>query len=304
MMENLLAIGIDMGGTGTKFGIVSPAGKILEQSTLPTAAFETAEGLADALATELLPMIARHGGKERFSGVGIGAPNGNFYNGNIEHAPNLRWKGIIPFAKFMETRLGLPARLTNDANAAAVGEMIYGAARGMTDFIVVTLGTGLGSGIVSQGKVVYGKTGSAGELGHVTVVKNGRPCGCGRNGCLETYASATGLSTSAKEILGKELAASEVSRLANAGSAEARKIFEETGMILGEALANAVALFSPEAIFLFGGVANAGELIFAPTREHLEKNCLQIFKHSVKVLPSGLNENDAAILGAAALVSA
>jgi glucokinase len=301
-MNKQMTIGIDIGGTGTKFGIVNSHGSILGQSSIPTASFETPETFADALAGPLRDMMARHGSKEQFSGIGLGAPNGNFYTGNIEHAPNLRWKGIVPMAKLLEERLGLPAKLTNDANAAAMGEMIYGAARGVKDFFVITLGTGLGSGLVSDGKVVYGKTGFAGELGHVVVVKDGRPCGCGRRGCLETYASATGLSVSSKEALGETLSASDLANAALAGNTAARKIFEETGMILGEALANAAVLFSPEVIILSGGVARAGELIFSPTRDHFEKNLLNIFQKSVRIIPSGLAESDAAILGAAALV--
>ncbi len=300
-MKNTLSIGIDIGGTGTKFGVVSGDGKVIDQGSIPTAEFATPELFADALSDSLKVMINSCGGLDNFRGAGLGAPNGNFYTGNIEHAPNLRWRGIVPMATLVSDRIKLPAKLTNDANAAAMGEMIYGAARGMKDFFVVTLGTGLGSGIISDGKVVYGKTGFAGELGHVIVRKNGRPCGCGRAGCLETYASATGLSLSAKEKMGKELSASDVALLANAGDKIALEIFEETGMILGEALANAVVLFSPEAIFLFGGVARAGDLIFNPTRNHFEKNMLNIFQKSVKILPSGLSESDAAILGAAAL---
>lgn len=296
-------IGIDIGGTGTKFGVVNSEGQILERSTLLTSVHASAEDFADALASELRAMIERHGGKGHFVGMGLGAPNGNFYTGNIEHAPNLRWKGIIPMATYLERRLELPARLTNDANAAAMGEMIYGAARGMKDFFLITLGTGLGSGIVADGKVVYGKTGFAGELGHVTVVNNGRRCGCGRKGCLETYASATGLTLSAREVFGKELSSHELALAAEGGDARARKIFDETGRILGEALANAAVLFSPDAIFLSGGVAGAGELIFEPVRRYFEEHVLNIFKNSVRILPSGLPESDAAILGAAALAT-
>lgn len=301
-MNTFKVIGIDIGGTGTKFGIVSADGKIIEQSSIPTPAFETAEEFADALSGEIIQMMNRHGGKEVFLGAGVGAPNGNFYTGNIEHAPNLRWKGIVPMATYLERRLELPVKLTNDANAAAMGEMIYGAARGMKDFFVITLGTGVGSGIVARGEVVYGKTGFAGELGHAIVIKNGRPCGCGRRGCLETYTSATGLTVSAKEKIGEALTAKELADLALKGSSEAKAIFDETGRILGEALANAALLFSPQAIFLSGGVARAGELIFAPTRKYFEENILNVFQNSVSILPSGLKESDAAILGAAALV--
>lgn len=302
-MKNL-SIGIDIGGTGTKFGVVNSEGIITEQGSIPTASYETPELFAEGLSAALKELIVRSGGKENFLGIGLGAPNGNFYTGNIEHAPNLRWRGIVPMGKLLSERLDLPAKLTNDANAASMGELMYGGARGMKDFFVVTLGTGLGSGLVSHGQVVYGKTGFAGELGHIIVQKNGRQCGCGRRGCLETYASATGLSISAKEKMGKEMSSSEVAQAAVAGDKRAIEIFEETGMILGEALANAAVLFSPEAIFLYGGVARAGDLIFLPTRKHFEKNLLNIFQGSISILPSGLSESDAAILGAAALVTA
>lgn len=294
-------IGIDIGGTGTKFGVVTPDGKIPEQATIATRDFATPVAFADALAERVRGMISRHGGEKNFSGIGMGGPNGNFYTGNIEHAPNLPWKGIIPLAAMMTERLNLPAQLTNDANAAAIGEMIYGSAKGMKDFFVITLGTGVGSGIVSDGKVVYGKTGFAGEFGHVIVKRDGRACGCGRRGCLETYSSATGLMLSAKEKFGESLTSHEIAMRALEGSAEAKAIFTETGKILGEALADAAVLFSPEAIILSGGVTRAGELIFAPTREHFEKNLLNIFQKSVTIIPSGLPESDAAILGAAAL---
>lgn len=302
-MSKKNVIGIDLGGTGTKFGVVDSAGVILEQSSISTPAYATPEDFVDDLAKHLSGLVRNHGGPLAFSGIGIGAPNGNFYRGVIDHAPNLRWKGIVPLAAMVEESMNLSTKLTNDANAAALGEMIYGAARGMRDFFVVTLGTGVGSGIVSNGEVVYGKTGFAGELGHVIVVRDGRRCGCGRNGCLETYTSATGLSLTALEQLGSELTAQEVASMAHGGNAKAQRIYQETGRILGEALADAAVLFSPEAIFLSGGVAKAGELIFGPTQEHFEKNLLNIFQKSVRLLPSALPESDAAILGAAAIVS-
>lgn len=302
-MKTSMLIGVDIGGTTAKFGVVASGGKILEQNRLSTQSYETPELFADALCGKIREMMGRHGGSSAFGGMGVGAPNGNFYSGNIEHAPNLRWKGIVPMATLLEQRSGLPVKLTNDANATAIGEMIYGGAKNMKDFFVITLGTGVGSGLVADGKLVYGKTGFAGELGHVIVERNGRPCGCGRKGCLETYTSATGLSLSAQEKYGEAMPASRLGELAAQGDPKALAIFEETGRILGEALANAAVLFSPEAIFLFGGVTKAGELIFAPTRKHFEESLLNVFQRSVKILPSGLSESDAAILGAAALIA-
>lgn len=300
-MKNLLRIGIDIGGTGTKFGIVAPEGTILSQSTFPTRNFDRPEHFADALTTELKAMVNPLGGLGKFSGIGIGAPNGNFYTGNIEHAPNLLWKGIVPMASLIQERMGLPTTLTNDANAAAMGEMIYGAAKGMKDFFVVTLGTGLGSGFIADGKVVYGKSGAAGELGHVIVKKNGRECACGRRGCLQMYISATGLEAWTLEKLNVTLSAQKLAQAASEGSSEAIQIFEEAGEILGDALANAALLFGPEAIFLSGGVSQAGDLILKPTRRHFEEALMPVFKGTINILPSGLPENDTAILGASAL---
>lgn len=245
-----------------------------------------------------------------------GAPNGNYFSGSIEFAPNLPWKGVIPFAQMLEERIGIPVALTNDANAAAIGEMTYGAARGMKDFIEVTLGTGVGSGIVINGQLVYGHDGFAGELGHVIMRRNnGRLCGCGRNGCLEAYASATGVARTAREILDlkpdsptllrnipvEDITSKDVYDAAVAGDKIAIEIFNFTGRILGEAFADFVAFSSPEAIILFGGLAKAGDFILKPTKENMEKNLLKVFKNKVKILFSGLKEDDAAVLGASAL---
>ena len=255
------------------------------------------------------------GGIDNIKGIGAGCPNGNYYTGNIEFAPNLPWKGIVPFADKLADAFGVPAVITNDANAAAVGEMTYGAARGMKNFIMITLGTGVGSGIVIDGKIVYGHDGFAGELGHVNVVRdNGRLCGCGRTGCLEAYTSATGVARSAREILEKSTAKSllrniptetitskDVFDAAAAGDEVAKEIFNYTGKILGEAFADFVAFSAPEAIVLFGGLAKAGDLILNPVVENMEKNLLNIWKGKVKILFSTLKDADAAVLGASAL---
>lgn len=248
-------------------------------------------------------------------GIGIGAPNGNYYKGSIEFAPNLRWHDVIPLCDMMkEYYPTLPIYLTNDANAAAIGEMIYGGAKGMKNFIMVTLGTGLGSGFVANGELVYGHDGFAGELGHIIVSPNGRQCGCGRQGCLETYVSATGVKRTAYKMMAKynypselrtipfnEMTAKIVAEAAEKGDMIAINTFKYTGKMLGEALANAIAITSPEAIFLFGGLAKAGNLLFEPTKDHMEMNLLKIYSNKVKLLPSQLDKN-AAIYGAAALV--
>jgi len=265
--------------------------------------------------TELSKLIEAAGGIDKIKGIGVGAPNGNYYTGNIEYAPNLPWKGVIPFANLMADKFGVPAALTNDANAAAVGEMTYGAARGMKNFIMITLGTGVGSGIVIDGKVVYGHDGFAGELGHVTAIRNnGRLCGCSKTGCLETYASATGVARSAREILESStkdsllrnipidsITSKDVFDAAIEGDEVAKEIFNFTGKILGECLADFVAFSAPEAIVLFGGLTKSGDLILDPIKENMEKNLLPIWRGKVKVLFSELKEADAAVLGASAL---
>jgi glucokinase len=246
--------------------------------------------------------------------VGIGAPNGSYNLGAIVDAPNLEWKGILPICSEMEDKLSVPVILTNDANAAAVGEMLFGAAKGMKDFIIITLGTGLGSGIVTDGKLVLGHDGFAGELGHTTVNPNGRKCGCGKLGCLETYVSAPGIRRTIFELMASSVEASSlrnfayndlsakiISQKALEGDSIAREAFERTGEILGLKLADAVATLSPEAIFLFGGLSKAGDLIFEPTRRSMEKNLFPIYRNKVKILPSGLQDKNVAVLGAAAL---
>ncbi|MBW0160585.1 MAG: ROK family protein [Sediminibacterium sp.] len=311
-----LAIGIDIGGTGTKFGIVDRVGNVLFSSEMSTRKHAEVETFIDELYNHLSDLIAKAGGVGRMKGIGVGAPNGNYYTGTIEYAPNLPWKGIIPLAKMIEDKFKLPVTLTNDANAAAIGEMMYGAAKGMNDFIMITLGTGVGSGIVANGKLVYGHDGFAGELGHTIIIPDGRMHeGTGKKGSLESYASATGVRLTTLELLEKsdqpswlrnvpvdEIDSKKVYDAAMEGDELAKSIFEYTGKILGLALANFVMFSSPEAIVLFGGLTKAGDLILKPTRESMEENLIQVFQNKVKILVSHLKESDAAILGASALV--
>lgn len=311
------AIGIDVGGTNTKFGIVDREGKILTQDRILTNAKETVQGFIEELYEKLTPMIQQVGGISQFAGIGIGAPNGNYYTGNIEHAANLKWKGIVPLASMMQEKFGLRVKLTNDANAAAAGEQQYGCAKGMKDFITITLGTGVGSGIFVNGKIVLGHDGFAGELGHTIIRPGGRlHKGTGIKGPLEAYASATGMRETALEMLAQqpevesllrdfsneEITSEKVYECAIKGDKIAIEIFKFTGQILGEALANFIMFSSPEAIILFGGVTKAGDLLMNPTREHMEANLVQVFKNKVKLVFSQLKEADAAILGASALV--
>lgn len=314
-MDKPYVIGMDMGGTNTVFGIVDARGTVISKSAIKTGTHTDVNLYVNDIHTELSKLIEAAGGIEKIKGIGVGAPNGNYYTGNIEFAPNLPWKGIIPFANLMADKFGIPAALTNDANAAAVGEMTYGAARGMKNFIMITLGTGVGSGIVIDGKVVYGHDGFAGELGHVTAIRNnGRLCGCSKTGCLETYASATGVARSAREILESSakdsllrnipidsITSKDVFDAAMEGDEVAKEIFNFTGKILGECLADFVAFSAPEAIVLFGGLTKSGDLILDPIKEHMEKNLLPIWRGKVKVLFSELKEADAAVLGASAL---
>ena len=309
-------VGVDIGGTGTKFGIVDNVGNVLFASEISTKKHEQVHTFIDELHQELSVLIEKVGGVGRIKGIGVGAPNGNIYTGNIEYAPNLPWKGIIPLARILQDKFKIPVRLTNDANAAAVGEMMYGAAQGMKDFIMITLGTGVGSGIVANGQLVYGHDGFAGELGHTTIIPEGRlHPGTGKKGSLESYASATGVAQSAIEILETtdrpsllrdipktELNSKAVFEAATKGDEVAIEVFAFTGKVLGMALANFVMFSSPEAIILFGGLTKAGDLILKPTREHLEANVIEIFQNKVKILVSHLKESDAAILGASALM--
>ena len=311
-----LAIGIDIGGTGTKFGIVDRIGNVLFSGNLSTRKHKEIGSFIDELYENLSGLIKNAGGPGRIRGIGVGAPNGNYYTGTIEYAPNLPWKGIVPLAQLIQDKFQLPSLLTNDANAAAIGEMMYGAAQGMKDFIMITLGTGVGSGIVANGHLVLGHDGFAGELGHTIIVPDGRlHQGTGKYGSLESYASATGVMLTAKEVLAKtktesllrkipidEIDSKKVYDAAIQGDKVAREIFDFTGKILGMALANFVMFSSPEAVILFGGLTKAGDLILKPTREHMEANLIQVFQNKVKILVSHLRESDAAILGASALV--
>lgn len=315
-MDKPYAIGLDVGGTNTVVGIVDKRGQILVNGKIKTGKHKEVEKYLDELTDLINDLIGQITTKDQIKGIGAGTPNGNYFTGSIEFAPNLPWKGVIPFAQMLEDRTGIPVALTNDANAAAIGEMTYGAARGMKDFIVITLGTGVGSGIVVNGQLVYGNDGFAGELGHTIVRReNGRVCGCGRKGCLESYASATGMSRTAREILelrpdaqtvlrnipSADITSKDVFDAAMGGDEIAKEIFTYTGEILGESFADFVAFSSPEAIILFGGLAKSGDLIMNPVRENMEKNMLPIFQNKVKLLFSELKESDAAVLGASAL---
>lgn len=317
MNQQELAIGIDIGGTNTKYGIVNHRGEILQQGDLRTDAHQTVESFIDALHAALMPIMEQQQHEHyEIKGIGIGAPNGNYYTGTIDYAPNLHWKGVVPLAKMVSDKFWVPCSLTNDANAAAQGEMMYGAARGMRDFIVITLGTGVGSGIVANGQLIYGHDGFAGELGHTIIRPGGRKhWATALNGSLEAYCSATGIVITARELLAagnndslmrkytsEEITSKIVFDCAMAGDAMAQEVYRFTGQILGEALANFIMFSSPEAIILFGGVIKAGELIMQPTREHMEKNLLPIFQNKIKLRFSELREADAAILGASALV--
>ncbi|GAA4329969.1 ROK family protein [Flaviaesturariibacter amylovorans] len=315
-LSHELALGIDIGGTNTKWGVVNHRGEIVQKGDLRTDAHETVEGFIDAIYDTLKPVLAGFGDEITIKGIGVGAPNGNYYKGTIEYAPNLHWKGVIPMTQLMTQKFGLPCSLTNDANAAAVGEMMYGAARGMKDFIMITLGTGVGSGIVANGQLILGHDGFAGELGHTCIRPGGRKhWGTGLHGSLEAYCSATGIVLTAQELLAnsnddsllrqfseEDLDSKKVYECAVNGDPIAAETYRFTGQVLGEALANFVMFSSPEAIILFGGVIKAGDLLMNPTRQHMEANLLPIFQNKVRLVFSELKEADAAILGASALV--
>ena len=311
-------IGVDLGGTNTVFGIVSARGEVIAQDSIKTKQHKTAAEFVEAGLACLRPLVTQVGGIEQIQGMGIGAPNGNYYNGTIEFAPNLPWAhdGVIPLAQLFSDALGIPVKLTNDANAAAMGEMTYGAARGMKNFIVITLGTGVGSGIVINDQVVYGCDGFAGELGHVIMDRRpeARPCGCGRKGCLEAYCSASGVARTAREILQTtdrpsllrekpldEIESLDVSIAADKGDEVAQEIFEFTGKMLGEACADFAAFSSPEAFIFFGGLCKAGDLIMNPIKASYDASVLKIFKGKPKFLVSSLMNANAAVLGASAL---
>lgn len=307
-------IGIDMGGTNTEVAVVDARGRISATASFKTNVCAEFEDFILAAEKACRRVMGEVGGPQVIAGIGIGAPNANFYTGNIENAANLPWKGVLPLGEELSEALGIPVAVTNDANAAAIGEMTYGAARGMRDFIMITLGTGLGSGIVVNGDLVYGSDGFAGELGHVKVRRDGRHCGCGQCGCLETYCSASGVARTAVELLSErqddsllrklkpsEITSKDVFDAAKQGDSLAKEIFEYTGKILGEALADFVCFSAPEAIILFGGLAQAGDLLFVPVKRSMEENLLPIWKNKVKLIPSSLKLSEAAVLGAAAL---
>ena len=314
-MTKPYVIGIDMGGTNTAFGIVDARGNVLASSSIKTRKHSDIADYIDELYTEITRLIDANDAQGKVQGIGVGAPNANYFTGIIEDGVNLPWPTPIPLAELISTKFGIPAVITNDANAAAIGEMTYGAARGLKDFIMITLGTGVGSGIVINGQMVYGHDGFAGELGHVIMKRNnGRMCGCGRTGCLEAYCSATGVARTAREFLEirtepstlrnvpvDEITSKDVYDAAISGDKIAKDIFEYTGEILGQALADFASFSSPEAFVLFGGLTKAGDLIMKPVKESLDKNILGCYRGKVKLLISELKESDAAILGASAL---
>ncbi len=310
-------VGIDIGGTNTMFGFVDRSGKILAEDMVTTTHYDEPEVFVAALYEKMMITAQKSGKDMEILGFGIGAPMGNINKGTIEYAADLPWKGIIPLSDIFARHTSLPVIVTNDANAAAVGEMVYGGARGMKNFVVITLGTGLGSGFVVDGKLVYGHDGFAGEIGHTCIRpgQSNRDCGCGRKGCLETYVSATGLKRTVLKIMADRLEDSELRRhsfeeldskmiyeAARRGDPIALEAFEHTGAMLGFKLADVVAHTNPEAIFLFGGLALAKELIFEPAKQHMEQNLLYIYRDKVKLLPSELSMQNAAVLGASSLV--
>jgi glucokinase len=311
-MKEVVA-GVDIGGTNSVFGLVDRTGDVIAEGSLETTEYPLIEDFVTALTSSIKKLLDAN--KDlTLTGIGIGAPNANYHKGTIELAPNLAWKGIVPIADLINSKLDVPVVLTNDANAAAMGEMIFGGAKNMKDFIVLTLGTGLGSGIVVNGDVVYGHTGFAGELGHYTVVPGGRACGCGRHGCLETYASATGLVRTVllmlsemreesvlRDIPASELTSRKIAEAASANDPVALRAMDYTAEKLAFGITNAIVFSSPEAVFLFGGLAQAGDLLFKPVQKYVEMNVMPIFRGTVKILPSVVPESNAAVLGSAAL---
>ncbi len=314
-MTKPYVLGIDIGGTNTVFGIVDARGSVIASGAIKTAKHPVFEDYIDEIYVEATRLIEANDAVGKIGGIGVGAPNANYYTGKIIDAANLIWKGELDIAAQLEAKFGIPVAITNDANAAAIGEMTYGAARGMRDFIMITLGTGVGSGVVANGQMIYGADGLAGELGHCIVRRGGRPCGCGRCGCLETYTSATGVKRSALEFLeaspnvpsllrnipSADLTSKDVYDAAVQGDEIAKNVFEFTGRVLGESLADFAAFSSPEAFVIFGGLAKSGEMLFKPMREAFDRNALSFHRGKVKILNSELKEADAAVLGASAL---
>ena len=310
-----LVIGLDLGGTNSVFGIIDREGKVLTTASIKTQGFPNVETYVEESVKAVMQIVEQVGGIEKIHAMGIGAPGGNYYNGTIEQAANLEWaKGIVPLADMFASRLGIPVAITNDANAAAMGEMIYGEAVGMKNFVELTLGTGVGSGIVANGQLIYGCDGFAGELGHMVIEPEGRPCGCGRKGCLETYCSATGVvrttvamleestdATSLRDIPREELTSYDVYKAAMTGDAMAQEVFRQTGRRIGVTCANIATFLSPEAFIFFGGLAQAGDLLFRPMEEAYNENVLSLYKGKAKFLKSGLDGAKAAVLGASAI---
>ena len=310
-----VVLGIDIGGTFTKIGLVDRSGSIHFEDEISTRGYETIEEFIKALHSHVMESLGQIESSFQLLGIGVGAPNGNYYEGTIENAPNLSWKGRIEFVRLMEDQFHLPALVTNDANAAALGEMLFGAAADLENFVMITLGTGLGSGLVVNGDVVYGHDGFAGELGHVLVYDHGRQCGCGKRGCLEAYVSATGIKRTVYELMAEENVESDlrkipfsklkpkmITALAEAGDPIAIKAFEKTGYLLGRALADTVAHISPARIFIFGGLAKAGKWIIDPAKKSMEDHLLPVFRNKIDIVPSALLKKNIAVLGAAALI--
>ncbi len=313
-MKIEVTLGIDVGGTNTAFGFVDANGKCAAESVISTNAQNSAADFFARLHPEIEILYKTISDNYVLKGIGVGAPNANYYRGTVENPPNLNW-GVVNVIEILKQYYDFPVAITNDANASAIGEMLLGAAKGMKDFIVITLGTGLGSGVVVDGKLVYGSDGFAGEIGHTVYDPNGRQCGCGRKGCLETYASATGIKRTVMELLANsneestlrnisynDLDSKMIFTSALAGDKIAKEAFEFTGKVLGLKLADAVAITSPEAIILFGGLAQAGNLIIEPTKKSMEENLFHVFQNKVRIIPSGLPEGNSAVLGAAALI--
>lgn len=314
-MAQEVVLGIDIGGTFTKLGLVDHEGNIQHEDEISTRGYDSVEAYIEALHEHVNLILKQVETPFLLLGIGVGAPNGNYYSGTIEHAPNLSWKGKIPFVELMEKQFHLPTVVTNDANAAALGELLFGNAKELKNFVMITLGTGLGSGLVVNGDLVYGADGFAGELGHVLVHENGRQCGCGKRGCLETYVSATGIKRTVYELLANESTDSDLRKIpftklkpkmitahAEEGDPIAIMAFEKTGYILGRALADTVAHISPARFFLFGGLAKAGKWIIDPAKKSMEEHLLPIYKDKIEIVPSALLNKNIAVLGAAALI--
>ncbi len=314
-MAQEVVLGIDIGGTFTKFGLVDRSGKIYFEDEISSREHGTIEQFIESFHQHLMDSLEQLETSFQIAGIGVGAPNGNYYSGSIENSPNLAWKGKIEFVKLMENQFHVPTVVTNDANAAALGEMLFGDAVGLKNFIMITLGTGLGSGLVVNGDIVYGSDGFAGELGHVRAVADGRQCGCGKRGCMETYVSATGIKRTIFELLAEEnmesafrkipfskLKPKIITSLAESGDPIAIKAFERTGFLLGRCLADSVAHISPSKIFLFGGLAKAGKWIIDPAKKSMEEHLFPIYRDKIDIVPSALLKKNIAVLGAAALI--